>query len=393
MDQLLGRIQTYAWGSTSAIPDILRREQTGEPNAEYWLGAHPLAPSLISGKFLDDVIAHDPTLLGESSRQRFGDRLPFLMKILAADHPLSLQVHPDREQAEAGFAKENAEGVPLDSPQRTYRDDWPKPEIIIALTEFHGLCGFRDPAATVALFTGLGIAGAVSSVIGPLSKRKGSAAMAEVFLDVLSLDDDSLVATVVHAARAHLGDPGELGEFARTACELDAQFPHDRGILAALLLNRFELAPGEAMFLEPGTMHSYIRGVGVEVMASSDNVVRGGLTSKHIDVDELVQVVTFHSGPLARVETRDAGSGFRRYLTPTPEFAVWRADLTDVPARVPAPERARIVLAVDGVATLVREDGSVLDLDVGEASLLRAGEDVSASGSSTMFVSACGDEI
>ena len=370
MQRITGKTQYYAWGDQHAIASIRGTAPSGQPEAEYWLGAHAAAPSTIAGSSLATVISDDPTLLGNASRQVFGDRLPFLLKILAAAQPLSLQAHPTREQAVAGFARENAAGVELSAPERTYKDDWPKPEAIVALSEFHALCGFRAPAQTLELFDALEIPVSLASILGPLSERRGSAAMAEVFLDLLSLDEDrkSLVEHIVAAAVSKINAPGELGLFARTAVELDEFYPGDPSIVAAMLLNRVVLRPGEALFLEAGIMHAYIKGVGVEVMASSDNVLRGGLTPKHIDVDELVSVVSFEPTPANPIGYDEISPGVFRYRTSAPEFALWRFDLPDAEASIPQ-QGARILLVTSGEATIT--DGvETLTLGSGDAVFL-----------------------
>ena len=373
MHRIEGRAQHYAWGSTTDIPQLLGQPVTEEPHAEHWFGAHESAPSLVDGQPLDQRLAAEPALLGEVSRARFGSRLPYLVKLLAAARPLSIQAHPNRAQAEAGFAAENAAHVPLSSPERTYKDAWPKPECVIGLTEFHGLGGFLDPRLTVELFDGLGIAGALNTMIRPLSQRRGSAAVAEVFFDVLSLEGERLavVDTVVEAARAHADDPGELGRFARTAIEIDQDFPHDRGTLAALLLNRFVLQPGEGVFLPPGSMHAYLRGFAVEVMGNSDNVLRGGLTSKHIDIDGLLTVVDFSPWPLQPATPLPVEPGVGRYPTAAEEFAVWAlgpAADTTLPG-----SGARVLVVTQGTATLGSGPGA-LTLTAGQAAFVAASE-------------------
>ncbi|MDR0960541.1 MAG: mannose-6-phosphate isomerase, class I [Propionibacteriaceae bacterium] len=392
MRRLTGIVRAYAWGSPTAIPELLGREPTGEPQAEYWLGAHPLAPSLVETPEgdveLNDYLSSHPEFVGDRCLTAFGDRFPVLMKLLASERPLSLQAHPDREQAEAGFAREEEAGISLDAPERTYRDDWPKPELILALTPFDALCGFRKAADTVSLFERLGVADELASVIGPLTKRKGSAAMAEVFLDILSLDDAASADHCLKAARSHTEDDDDLGEFARTVALLDAYFPGNPGVLAALMLNRVHLEPGEALYLPPRTMHAYLRGNGVEVMACSDNVVRGGLTSKHINVDELIHIVDFSSSTPERTATEDDG-GFTRYLAPAPEFAVWRGELSSQPLRLPRPNACRVMLVIDGDATL-KDDDDTLTLGVGEAALIPYGEDVTVTGTATVFVGSPG---
>lgn len=389
MHQIEGRGQRYAWGSTTDIPRLLGTEVTDEPYAEHWFGAHETAPSLLDGQPLDALLATSPERLGRRSREAFGDRLPYLVKLLAAARPLSIQAHPDRAQAEEGYAREDAAGIGLGEPHRTYKDTWPKPEAVIAITEFHGLAGFRDPLRTAELFDGLGVGDTLASVVGPLSKRKGPAALAEVFLDVLSLEGDrlGLVDTVVDAASEHADDDGELGEFARTALEVAEAFPQDRGVLAALLLNRFRLSPGEGVFLPPGKMHAYLRGFAVEVMANSDNVLRGGLTSKHIDVDNLLAVVDFSPAPLSQMTTRETAPGIRRYSTRADEFTVWalgpRAS-GDVPGT-----GARVVLVTDGTCVL-RTGSHALSLAAGQAAFLDADDETTVELTGTAYVSGHG---
>lgn len=385
---LTGKIRDYAWGSPTAIPALLGVEPTGEPQAEYWLGTHPLAPATADGQDLGTLLENHPEWVGDRTYRAFGDHFPLLLKLLAADKPLSLQAHPNREQAEAGFVKENQAKIPLDHPKRVYHDDWPKPELLVALTPFDALCGFRDPVHTLALFEGLGLGTELSSVIGPLGKRRGSAAFAEVFLDILSQDHPEYVDELLHEAHHHRNDDSELGEFARTALDLDVYFPHQPSILAALLLNKVHLEPGQGIYLAPRTLHAYLHGVGVEIMASSDNVLRGGLTAKHIDVDELIQVVAFETSVPAVVPTEEDG-GFVRYITPTPEFALWRGDLVSKPTTIPRTDSCRIGLIIDGEAQL-RHGNSVVNLTPGEAVLMPFGEEISASGSATLFVASPG---
>lgn len=391
MERIEGRAQHYVWGSPTAIPGLLGLPATSEPYAEHWLGAHESAPSLVAGKPLDAVIADAPrAVLGAATQERFGGRLPYLMKILAADRPLSIQAHPNREEAEAGFARENAAGVPIDAPERTFRDDWPKPEAVVAITTFVGLCGFRDPIRTAALFERLGVAEELATVIGPLTQRKGSAALAEVFLDVLSLDGDRLrlVDLVVDAAANHVDDDGELGELARTTVILADAYPGDRGILAATLLNVVTLEPGEGMFLSAGNMHAYLHGVAIEVMANSDNVLRGGLTGKHIDVDALTSIVRFVPEEPTHIPVEAIGPRTYRYSTPAPEFAVWRVDPGDVPVPVPG-SGPRIAIVLEGDAHVRCGDGNV-ELAKGQSVLLTADDHAEVWGTGIVYVSSPG---
>ena len=391
MQRIEGRAQHYAWGSPTAIPELLGLEATGAPYAEHWLGAHESAPSFVSGAPLDALIAeHGKDILGATTLQRFGGRLPYLMKLLAADRPLSIQAHPNREEAEAGFARENEAGVPIDAPERMYRDAWPKPEAIIAVTPFVGLCGFRDPVRTVYLIEQLGVAHELGSIIAPLTHRRGSAALAQVFLDVLSFDGDRLrlVDLVVDAAADHTEDDAELGDLARAIVRLGNAFPGDRGILAALLLNVVTLQPGEGLFLGAGNMHAYLHGVGIEVMANSDNVLRGGLTTKHIDVDELMRVVRFEAEEPVLLPVDAVGPRTYHYGTSAPEFTVWRVDPGE--AQVPVPGSGpRIGLVLEGDAH-VSVSGETLELTRGESFLLSAGDCGTVSGTGLLYVSGPG---
>lgn len=394
MQLLQGTVQHYAWGTTDAIPELLGIPADGRPFAEYWLGAHHLAPSRLADATLAEVVHEHPEVIGEASRGTFGDQLPYLVKVLSARHALSLQVHPSRDQAKEGFARENAAGIAADAPERTYRDDWPKPEMMIALDEFHTLSGFRDPQRTAVLFESLGVADELASVIGPLTERKGPAALAEVFLDVLSLDGERARVSelVCAAAMQHKDADGELGEFARTVLELDEVFPAAPGILAALLMNRVVLQPGEALYVPAGHMHAHLRGTGVEVMANSDNVIRGGLTGKHVDVNELIKVVDFAPSEPVITRPEAVSAGVEAYPAPCPEFAVWRVTPSAATGSIPLPGAgsARIVLAVAGEIEL--GDGTTgLALRKGESAFLAAAEEsVQVSGDGTAFVTAAG---
>lgn len=392
MHFLQGSVQHYAWGTMEAIPELLRQQPDGTPHAEYWLGTHPLGPARVGGVTLTELLASDPDLLGAGVRRAFGDELPFLMKVLSARHALSIQAHPSREQAEDGFARENEAGIPLDAPERVYSDPWPKPEILIALDLFETLSGFRDPLETAGLLSALGVTDELGSLITPLTERKGAAALAQVFLEVLSLEGERarLTDVVSAAALRHAADPGAVGDFARTIVELDAVFPGDPGILAALLMNRVTLNPGEAMYVPAGQMHAHLRGTGIEVMANSDNVIRGGLTPKHVDVRELVAVVDFEPREprvLSPVRERE---GLESYPIDCPEFEVWRVLGTDRPAVLPGAGSARILFVTDGAITLHCDQGDRL-LQRGEAVFLAAGEQqVAASGEGLAFLSASG---
>ncbi|MCW2804961.1 MAG: manA, partial [Propionibacteriaceae bacterium] len=344
MDRLHGTIQPYAWGSTTAIAELLGTEPTGEPQAELWLGAHPSAPARLDDRGLDEVIREDPeAVVGAASVAEYGPRLPYLLKVLAAAKPLSLQAHPSRAEAEEGFAREEAAGVAIDAPDRTYRDDWPKPEALCSLGEMEALVGFREPAETYRLFAELKVPAALE-VVAPL-RTGGAEALAEVFERLLRMSDGELelvdtvaaaAAEVIRAAAAaevtraataaEVKADGDLALFARTATELAEHYPRDRGVLAALLMNRVSCGRHQAMFLAAGNLHAHLHGTFVEIMANSDNVLRGGLTPKHIDVPELLKLLDFTPGRPDLIEGVEQTPGVFAYPTPAPEFALWRVE-------------------------------------------------------------------
>lgn len=338
----------YAWGSRSAISELLGVEPSGSPEAELWLGAHPGSPSRIvdvsqtgGAENLAQWIAADPKLtLGESA---VGEpRLPFLLKVLAAASPLSLQAHPTSQQAIAGFAREHAEGIPLDAPDRNYRDAHAKPEIIYALEDgFEALCGFRaidDVKSAVQRLIELDPAGGESSPLRGWLARLSAGDLRTVFEWLISKGDGvpELIARVVAIAKDHPDEFPDIVLLART-------YPGDPGIVISLMLNRVTLARGEALFLAAGNIHAYLDGIGIELMTSSDNVLRGGLTPKHIDVDELLNVLDFT--PVSVPYVRPLGDGGVTVFRPAGvgfELVVVTGD-AEVPLVGPA-----IVLCVEG---------------------------------------------
>jgi mannose-6-phosphate isomerase len=388
MKRLTGVIQPYAWGSPTAIPELLGVEPTGEPQAELWFGAHPLAPSLVEGEPLDKVVAHDPvSVIGQASVEAFGSRLPFLLKIIAAAQPLSLQAHPSREQAEAGYAREQAAGVPRDAPHRTYRDGWPKPELLCALVGTEALCGFREPGETFHLFQELAV-GSALELVAPLADAGVPAAerLRVVFSRLLRLtpDERTVISEIVRAAGAVQG-PDDLVSFACTASELNAYYPGDPGVLAALLMNRITLQPGDALFMPSGNLHAYLSGGGVEIMANSDNVMRGGLTPKYVNVDELLTILDFTPGLRGLITPIEESRGVWRYPTPAPEFALWRIEPHGEQVAVPAVGSGRVLLVTDGGLTATSPTAE-LDLARGQAALLSADEEAVLTGRGTAFV-------
>jgi len=393
MQEIHGTVMHYPWGTKDAIPAILGVPANGQPFAEYWLGAHPLAPSLVEGRFLDALVDADPSLLGAVASAHFSRRLPYLLKLLSAAHALSLQAHPSRDKAAEGYAREQASGIALDDPERIYKDDCAKPEMVVALSEFRLLVGFRPAQQTLALFAGLGVRDAVDPLVAPLNFRRGAAAVEQVFLDVLGLSGDRLeiINQVLVAAVAHAGDAGGVGDLARTIIDLDAHFPGDPGILAACLMNLVTLHPGQALFVPPGVMHAHLSGTCVEVQASSDNVVRGGLTSKHIAVDELVSVVDFAESTPEVLHGSEVEPGVWAYPSACPEFDLWRLE-PPAGGRVLLPGQGSIRVALVTAGHVLLEDGAAcLPLAHGQAVLLGADNSPAhLSGDGQVFLAAPG---
>ncbi|WP_327251138.1 mannose-6-phosphate isomerase, class I [Streptomyces sp. NBC_01244] len=377
MDRLDNTVRPYPWGSTTAIPELLGTAPTGEPQAEMWMGAHPGAPSRTARGPLNELIDAAPVReLGAAAVDTFGPRLPFLLKLLAAGAPLSLQVHPDLAQARAGFAAEEAGGIPIDSPHRTYKDANHKPELICALTPFTGLCGFRTPIEAAGFIGALGV-DSLKPYVDLLDVRPEDAALREVMTALLTADRERMVHTVAEAAAA----AARLGGAHAPYAALAHHYPSDPGVIAAMLLNHVELQPGEALFLGAGVPHAYLDGLGVEIMANSDNVLRCGLTPKHIDVPELLKIVRFEPNEPAVLRPRTSASGEEIYDTPVDEFRLSRfvrsrgAAPTDLTAPTP-----QILLAVAG-----RPKASGVTLSPGESVFVPADETTELSGTGTVF--------
>ncbi|KIF07486.1 mannose-6-phosphate isomerase [Streptomyces sp. RSD-27] len=384
MDRLTNTIRPYAWGSTTAIPALLGVEPTGEPQAEMWMGAHPGAPSRLdrgAGETtLSAVIAADPEgELGSAAVAKFGPSLPFLLKILAAGAPLSVQVHPDLAQAKAGFEDEERRGVPIDAGHRNYKDANHKPELICALPPFDGLCGFRPPAEAADLLEGLGV-DSLKPYVDLLRAHPEEAALREVLTAVLGADRTEMAHTVAETAAAAERLGGPYAPYAG----LVHDYPGDPGVIAAMLLNHVRLQPGEAMFLGAGIPHAYLDGLGVELMANSDNVLRCGLTPKHVDVPELLKVVVFE--PSAPGVLRPEADGEEVYETPIDEFRLSRFALAPGGAPHTLPDTTpQILLCTAGRCTARSAQAGELALVPGESVFVPAGETVELSGNGTVF--------
>ena len=359
MEHLRSPIRGYAWGSRSVIAELQGRPvPSAEPEAELWLGAHPCAPSMVEHdgveESLADLVAAAPQKwLGDAVVTRFGPRLPYLLKVLAADAPLSLQAHPDADQACAGYdAEQNA------SPEkhRNYVDRCHKPELLVAVTPFEALCGFRDPGASAELLAAFGYP-PLDPVVSAL--RTGVGGLREAVRRLLTWPQDDRQALVDAVATADV--PAEFARSAAPTRHLAARFPADPGVVVALLLNQLRLGPGQAIWMPAGNLHAYLYGAGVEIMAASDNVLRGGLTSKHVDVPELLRVLRLEVLEDPVVSPVPVAPGVVTWPVPVPDFALHRVVLDETITRaellVPGP---RLVLCLGGEVRVDDGAGAVL---------------------------------
>jgi mannose-6-phosphate isomerase len=366
-------ILDYSWGSRTAIADLLGQPCPSEgPQAELWMGAHPKASSTLLWEnrtiSLPELISRYPTeILGPDAAERFKGRLPYLFKVLAAAEPLSIQAHPAREQARQGFERENAQHIPLDAPHRNYRDDNHKPECICALTPFWGLNGFRRIDDMLEYFRRLEVScldrelallqtgdlkGFFESLMtmGDLRKRRVAAEIGDLARTAEA--DDPVFRWISSLARAH---------------------PNDMGILAPIVLNLVCLTPGQAMFLGSGELHAYLEGTGIELMANSDNVLRGGLTPKHVDVPELLRVVNFEQRRIEILEPEPAGPSERRYPCRAEEFVLSVIDVTEkAPYRSREKRSIEILLCTSGRLRVTEPGQRELAVEKGTSLLVPA---------------------
>ncbi|CAM7129948.1 MULTISPECIES: mannose-6-phosphate isomerase [Enterobacter] len=380
MQKLINSVQNYAWGSKTALTDLYGIANPNNlPMAELWMGAHPKSSSKIedaSGQVrsLRDVIDADKAaLLGDKVAERFGE-LPFLFKVLCADQPLSIQVHPNKQASEIGFAKENAAGIPLDAAERNYKDPNHKPELVFALTPFLAMNAFREFSEIISLLQP--VAGA-HNAIAHFLENPNADALSQLFASLLNMQGEEKSHALAVLKAALDSQHGEPWETIRLISEF---YPNDSGLFSPLLLNVVKLNPGEAMFLFAETPHAYLQGVALEVMANSDNVLRAGLTPKYIDIPELVANVKFVAKPAAELLTQPIKNGAELdFPIPVEDFAFSLHDLSSAETSV-AQESAAILFCVEGEATLHKGDQRLV-LKPGESAFVAANESpVSVSG-------------
>ena len=403
MDVLHPRIQPYAWGSRHGIAELQGRPVPAPgPEAELWMGAHPSAPSGIDrdGRLttLDAVIAAEPEgTLGEECVRRFGERLPFLLKVLSARASLSIQVHPSRAQAQAGFRAENERGLPAGDPGRNYVDDWPKPELLYALTPFEVLAGLRPAQDAGRLLASLAVGrlrplAARLQVGGHETTGAGARSVGDVLAAVLDWPEAGragLVADVVAACVRLAAGDGPYAGACDAAARIAVDHPGDLGVVASLLLRHAVLRPGQAVFMPACGLHAYLSGTGIELLGNSDNVVRAGLTGKHVDVPELLRLVD----PAVEVPVlspRALAGGLVEYDSPAPEFRLYRIGL-DASAGLLPGTGPKICLCIEGTAELRSAPGDTIKIGRGESCFVAARDgDVGAAGPAQLFLATPG---
>lgn len=390
VDVLRPVIRPYPWGSRTGIASLQGRPVPSDsPEAELWMGAHPSSPSLVTRggvtEELDAAIAADPSReLGDAAARRFGGRLPFLLKVLSADQALSIQVHPSAAQARSGYAAERS--LPRDDPHRNYVDDWPKPELLCALTPFEVLAGLRTPADAAAFAAAIGVPRFATVIGNVIGTDMGQALRA--ILEWPAGDLPTLIDDVVAGYTRLAAGGGPFAATAKALVKVATDHPGDVGIVAAALLRYAVLQPGEAVFMPAGGLHAYLSGTGIELLANSDNVVRAGLTGKHIDIPELLALLD-PAVAVPVLHARPVSPGVVTFDTPAPEFTLFVADLGVSSVRLPG-NGPRIVLCADGTATLRSADS--VKLARGESCFVSAADrDVTAEGPARLFVAAPGD--
>lgn len=394
MELMRNQIRPYAWGSRTAIAELTGAPSpAAHPQAELWMGAHPDDPSVLEladgERSLLDAISADPDgTLGSAVAAAFGGRFPFLLKVLAAAEPLSLQAHPSADLARRGYEAEEAAGIPRSDPSRNYTDPWPKPELICALTEFHALCGFAEPSHTVDVLAGLGVPG-LDHYLALLSGQQDGEGTRALFSTLITIPPNkvaSLLDAVLAACVTRVRDNSSphVTQY-RTALELAERYPGDAGVLASLMLNRVTLQRGQALYLHSGNLHAYLSGTGIEIMGNSDNVLRGGLTPKHVDVPELMRVLDFTPGPVEILGGQADPAGEVVYRSPAPEFRLSRLQIGSERQDVTHPG-PQVLLVTDGAAVVEAAGGARLEVPRGRSVWIAARDrGVTVSGPATIF--------
>jgi mannose-6-phosphate isomerase len=389
---LKNTIQNYAWGSTRAIPDLLgQKNPEHKTQAELWIGAHPKAPSLVqhNGQWvsLPELIAKNPIdILGKKVAANFNNRLPYLVKVLAAAKPLSIQAHPDLHQAREGFQRENTQKIPLDAPNRNYRDDNHKPECICALTRFWALSRFRKISGILSYFEKLNLQ-QLQAELADFKKRPTVDGLKRFYTSLMTLDMDRQKRIVDEALGQAQGFEAEDPVF-KWMLRLADDYPGDIGVLTPILLNLICLEPGQAIFLDAGELHAYLEGLGIELMANSDNVLRGGLTPKHVDVAELLRVLKFEDRDITLLKPGKSVANELVYPSPAAEFVLSVITLNKAATyQSPKDRSVEILICTRGKATIFdRHDRTETQLQQGASAVVPAAvEGYSIKGEGTCY--------
>jgi mannose-6-phosphate isomerase len=395
VELLESAVMPYAWGSRVFLAKLRGRPTPAAgPEAELWMGAHPLAPSKLTragrARSLLELVQADPEReLGAETAARYGRRLPFLLKVLAADEPLSIQAHPSAEQAREGFAREESSGVPLTAANRTYKDASHKPELLVALEPFDALCGFRTARELLELLDVLAVP-ELATHRDTLRASPDADGLHAVFTDLLATPPDARAALVRATARACGRCSHErFRAITSWVVRLAERHPNDAGVACALMLEHVRLEKDEALYLPAGNLHAYLHGAGVEIMASSDNVLRGGLTTKHVDVAELARVVRFDAPPTQVLRPRALNDREAVWDTPAEEFRLSRVDVARAHAYEARPLGPEVLLCVEG--SVVAAGDETVTLSPGDASFVRGSEKPYAlTGEGSVFRAAVG---
>lgn len=377
---LKNSIQKYAWGSKTAIPEILGVSPDGDPQAELWMGTHPKAPSAVNQDgawiLLPELIDRTPVaILGKAVSDKYSGKLPFLFKVLAAEKPLSIQAHPDRILAREGFLRETSAGIEPDAPNRSYKDDNHKPECICALTPFWAMNGFRKIPSMLFYLNKI-CPDTLSEALTELKENQNSKGLKRFFQKLLQRSADDVFLTITEAVgRAEALQ--ESDPVYRWIIRLYEKYPQDIGVLSPAILNLVCLEAGEAMYLSAGCLHGYLEGVGMELMANSDNVLRGGLTSKHIDVPELIKVLRFEETELDILKPLQETPGVKRYHTAAEEFMLSEISVGDGVFFESKTERSvEIMFCVKGTARIVEISSNYrMDISKGMSLIIPASVD------------------
>lgn len=375
---LKNTIQEYAWGSYTAIPDLLGYDSpAGSPQAELWMGAHPKAPSLVKcdGRWISllELIEQNPEdILGKKVAEKFNSRLPYLFKVLAAAKPLSIQAHPSRSQAIKGFERENRLGIPLDAGNRNYKDDNHKPECICALTPFWALNGFRKIPEMLSLMEQAGPQG-LEGEIKELRNKPDSRGLKSFFQALMTMSRRRQK-QIIDDALKNAQKLSQENQVFKWMINLQHEYPDDIGIFAPILLNLICLEPGQAMFLPAGELHAYLDGVGIELMANSDNVLRGGLTPKHVDVSALLHVLNFKERKIDILPKEFINGCEEIYHSQAEEFILSIITVKNGTSYAsPAKRSVEIVLCTEGKATITdMEKGDIIILVKGSSIIIPA---------------------